>query len=279
MANKRSFPEMDYKVDAENAELFEAGMVPAWFGPCARELVRLAAPSPGERVLDLACGTGVAAREVATVLDGGGTIIGCDLNQTMLDVACEVAAREGHNIDFRQGDAGDLPFEDGTFDLVLCQQGFQFFPDRLAALREIKRVLAPSGRMVAAIWISEAHCPGQLAIIQALEKHGIDAAAARRPFAFGDEAQIRAVFGGEWFPSLEISSVRLTSHFDSPEHCIEVLASGAPSLRMAIEQAAPEIRGAIREEAARAMASYTSDRGVEIPMESYLLLGRLQAQG
>lgn len=269
---------MDYKVEKENAELFEAGMVPAWFRPCARELVAFAAPVAGERVLDLACGTGVAARELAAVVDGGATIAGCDLNQTMLDVAADVAAREGHSIDFRQGDAGDLPFDDGAFDLVLCQQGFQFFPDRPAALGEIKRVLAPTGRFAAAIWQSETRCPGQHAVIQALEKHGMDAAGARSPFAFGDEAQIRAVFGGEWFPSLEISSARLTAGFDSPEQCIDLLASSAMSTRKALNEAAPELREAILEDAASALVPYGSGGGgVEIPMESHLLLGRMSA--
>lgn len=263
---------MDYKIHKDNAELFETYMVPAWFGPCAKALVALAAPRPGERVLDLACGTGVAAREVAAVLDGGASVSGCDLNQAMLDVAADVAAREGHQIEFRRGDAGNLPFEDGAFDLVLCQQGFQFFPDQQAALSEIRRVLTPSGRFAGAIWLSEADCPAQGAIIQAGEKHGFDAEGSQRPFSFGDAAQVRAVFGGEVFPRLELSSARLMASFDSPKRCIELLASSSLNTRMVLEQATPELRKAIIDDATAALMDYVAGVGVEIPMETHLLL-------
>ena len=110
----------------------------------------------------------------------------------------------------------------------------QFFPDLPTALREIQRVLTPAGRFAAATWVSEESCPGQQAVIQALEKHGLDTAAARRPFTFGDESHIRGVLGGESFPSLQISTVRLIGRFDSPEHCMKVLASGAPSIRFRV---------------------------------------------
>jgi len=263
---------MEYNVDAENAKLFEAGMVPAWFRPCARELLALAAPAAGERILDLARGTGVAARAAAAVLNGHAAITGCDINGTMLDVAREVAAGEGHEIEFHQGDAGALPFENEAFDLVLCQHGMQFFPDLPAALREIQRVLTPAGRFAAATWVSEEACPGQQAVIQALEKHGFDTAAARRPFNFGNESHIRRVLGGESFPSLQISTARLIGRFDSPEQCMEVLASGAPSIRMAIEQAPTELRDAIKDDAIDRMASFKTENGLEMPMDTYLFL-------
>lgn len=267
---------MGYTIQKENAELFERFMGPAWFGPCAKALVALAAPAPGERVLDLACGTGLAAREVASVLKGAASISGCDINQAMLDVGSEVAARESHNIDFKQGDAGELPYQDGTFDLVLCQQGFQFFPDRAAALGEIKRVLAPTGRFAAAIWLSEAHCPGQGAFIGAMEKHGLDVSGSRRAFSFGDEAQLRSVFGGQCFPFLEIGSARFMAKFDSPKHCIEVLATSTLYVRMALEQATPDLRKTILDDAVAALEKYKANASVQIPMETHLLLGRMQ---
>jgi ubiquinone/menaquinone biosynthesis C-methylase UbiE len=130
---------------------YERFLVPALFGPLAERLVRLAAPGPGEPVLDVACGTGIVARRAAASVGPDGAVAGVDLNAGMLEVAGEAAADVRPPIDWRAVDAADLPFADGAFDIVFCQQGLQFFPDRTAALREMRRVLVPSGRLALAI--------------------------------------------------------------------------------------------------------------------------------
>lgn len=265
---------LEYRVDAAEAELFEATMVPAVFGPWAPELVRLAGPAPGERVLDLACGTGVVARLAAQAVGATGGVSGCDINQGMLEVAERVAAEAGHQIGYHQGSADALPFDDNSFDLVMCQQGLQFFPDKPAALREILRVLAPAGRFAAAVWRSAEHCPGQHAFIRALEKHGFDATAARRPFAFYDAGELEAVAAAAGFQSVVVTSSKLASRFHSPQQYINVLAAGAPSMRMALEQAGEELREAVLADAAASLDEYMDGEGLEIPMESHLLMAR-----
>jgi ubiquinone/menaquinone biosynthesis C-methylase UbiE len=130
---------------AAPAANYERYFVPAIGAPLAYDLLELAELQPGERVLDLACGTGVVAR-LGAQLVGRGAVTGVDVNPGMLAVARSVAADRA--IDWREASAQALPLEDASFDVVLCQMGLQFFPDRARAVREMWRVLKPGGRVV-----------------------------------------------------------------------------------------------------------------------------------
>jgi len=111
---------------ANPAEGYESYMVPTLFGPCARILIQAAEPKPGERVLDVGCGTGIVAREVASRLRATGAITAVDLSANMLAVARAAAAREGLAIEWREGNAEQLPFHDRAFDLVVSQFALMF---------------------------------------------------------------------------------------------------------------------------------------------------------
>jgi SAM-dependent methyltransferase len=112
--------------------------------PWVRRLVDVAALQPAEHVLDVACGTGFVARLAAQRLGANGRAVGIDLNASMIEAARVASDRDGSTtMEWRVGDAAALPFEDGAFDAILCQQELQFFPDRVQALREMRRVLRP----------------------------------------------------------------------------------------------------------------------------------------
>lgn len=134
------------------AEGYESYMVPTLFGPWATKLIEAADPQPGERVLDLGCGTGIVARQVAWRLGTGGAVTGIDLSPDMLAVAQASAAREGAAIEWCQGSAETLPFPEQTFDLVLCQFALMFFADKAAALAEMRRVVTRNGRVLVSVW-------------------------------------------------------------------------------------------------------------------------------
>src|SRR5262245_66033269 len=106
---------------ANPAAGYETYMVPTLFGPCARILIQAADPKRGERVLDVGCGTGIVAREVASRLGATAAITAVDLSANMLSVARAAAAREALTIDWREGNAEQLPFDNGAFDLVRRQ--------------------------------------------------------------------------------------------------------------------------------------------------------------
>ena len=128
-------------------ENYERYLVASIFAAWADDLVEVAALQPSERVLDIACGTGIVARTAARKLGSGGRVVGLDLSAPMLAVARTAATAEGMTVEWREGSAAKLPLPDGAFDIVFCQQGLQFFPDRPAALREMFRVLSPRGTL------------------------------------------------------------------------------------------------------------------------------------
>src|SRR5690348_567333 len=132
-------------------ENYDRHMVPLIFEPYATDLARRAASlSPGA-VLEIAAGTGVVTRALAPKLSPGASYVVTDLNQPMLDYAASRQPADGR-IAWRQADAMKLPFEDATFDLVCCQFGAMFFPDRSSAYREAKRILRPGGAFLFSVW-------------------------------------------------------------------------------------------------------------------------------
>lgn len=129
------------------AQNYERYFVPTIGEPVARDLIAAAELRAGERVLDVACGTGVVARLAAEQVGPTGTVTGLDLNPGMLAVARSVAPAEPP-IAWHEASADDMPLPDGAFDVVLCSMGLQFMGDQLAALGEMRRVLAPGGRVL-----------------------------------------------------------------------------------------------------------------------------------
>lgn len=129
------------------AENYERYFVPAVATPVAPDLLAAADLQPGERVLDLACGTGIIARLAAERVGPTGTVVGVDVAPDMIDAARSAPAPAGAEIEWRQGDAGSLALPDASFDVVVSQMGLMFVEDKPGALAECRRVLAPGGRI------------------------------------------------------------------------------------------------------------------------------------
>lgn len=141
--------EVTYRQFSGNAaENYERYFVPAIGIPVADSLLRAAGLQPGERVLDVGCGTGLIARRAAEAVGSNGSVTGVDLSAEMIDHASSLPRPEGAPTDWRQGDAIALPFADGEFDVVLCQLALMFVEDRPAAIGEMHRVLTHGGRVV-----------------------------------------------------------------------------------------------------------------------------------
>src|SRR5688572_31736258 len=144
-------PASDDKVFAGSIpKLYDTHMVPLIFAPYAADLAKRLAARKLSRVLELAAGTGVVTRALATALPQDVAIVATDLNQAMLDQAAAVGAARA--VEWRQADAMQLPFEDAAFDAVVCQFGVMFFPDKPKAFAEARRVLRPGGVFVFNAW-------------------------------------------------------------------------------------------------------------------------------
>jgi SAM-dependent methyltransferase len=143
-------PASDTVFNGPIAELYETLMVPLIFEPYAVDLVDRLVESRPARVLEVAAGTGVVTRRMASQLPASAAIVATDLNQAMLDHAASVGT--ARPVQWRQADAIKLPFDDASFDAVVCQFGVMFFPDKAKAYAEARRVLAPGGVFLFNVW-------------------------------------------------------------------------------------------------------------------------------
>lgn len=140
-----------FQVSGAAAEAYERH-IERIMAPLVSALIASVAPRPGEDVLDIACGTGFVARAAAPLVGADGSVTAADLNPGMIATAQAACAGVRPPITFAIAPADALPFGDGSFDVVLCQQGMQFFPDLDAAVIEAVRVLRPGGRLGATVW-------------------------------------------------------------------------------------------------------------------------------
>jgi SAM-dependent methyltransferase len=203
------------QVSASAAEIYEEFYLPALFLEWAPRLAEAACVRTGQRVLDVACGTGVLARALADRVGPRGAVVGLDINAGML----EVARRRTPGIEWRQGAAEALPFADSSFDAVVSQFGLMFFRDRAVAIREMMRVLRPGGRLAVAVWDSLDRTPGYAAFVALLERlFGKETAEAlRSPFVLGDPYALRALFQEAGVPAASVVTHEGSAHFPSLE--------------------------------------------------------------
>jgi ubiquinone/menaquinone biosynthesis C-methylase UbiE len=179
----------------------------------------------GDRVLDVACGTGIVTRTAVEQFPNIASIVGVDLNPNMLDIARAHTPETTIPVEWREGDICALPFPDASFDVALCQQGLQYVPDKLAALRELKRVLALGGRLAFTVW-STPHRHGA-ALADALRRHVNEEAATRMlaASAWNDAESIRKSVVNAGFHTIDMeiieSKSRLLSSADSVRSYIE----------------------------------------------------------
>jgi SAM-dependent methyltransferase len=136
-----------FQIPIAAAELYESAFVPAFFAQWAPVLCDIAGVSPGQSVLDVACGTGIATRTAADLVGSGGSVVGLDLNEAMLTVARRVRP----DLEWRHGDSTALPFADQSFDVVLCQMALMFFTDCPRALGEMARVVKEGGTVAVVV--------------------------------------------------------------------------------------------------------------------------------
>ena len=158
---------MTFQLSGSAPEIYERVMVPLWFGRWAEALVDLLSLEPFEKVLDVACGTGVTTRMAAQRVGPDGRVDGLDINASMLAQAKQLAA--DRNIVWIESDVSDTGLPSDSYDVVMSQHGYHYFPDKPAALNEFRRVLAPNGRMAFSIW--DGHSPYTRAVCAAVERH------------------------------------------------------------------------------------------------------------
>lgn len=258
-----------------NAPLaYDTYIVDAFMQDYSRRLVEAAAIKEGERVLDVACGTGIISRLAESKAGKTGRVVGFDLNPGMLARARQTDGTAGR-IEWREGSATEMPFDDGSFDLVLCQHGLQFIPDKAAALSEMYRVLAPEGQLLISVWRSIEHCPWQEAIANAIERNvGQDPAMlVRSAFSFGDAEQLKQIIANAGFHEVDIRVERDTIRHASLAEYVPGYLSATP-VASVVASLDAEAQGKITADVRDALAAYRTGDGLAAPIEAHLAKAR-----
>jgi ubiquinone/menaquinone biosynthesis C-methylase UbiE len=264
-----------WKLGSTGPDSYEFYQVPSVFEPLARLFLERVGLKPGERVLDVACGTGIVARLAAPAVAPGGAVVGVDLNADMLAVARRRSAETGLGIDWRQGEAASLPCGDGSFDVVLCQQGLQFFPDRPGALREMRRAMVDGGRLGLSVWCSVDHSPCHRAIADSLAlRLGPDVMKRFLTiFSFGDDQALRRHLEEAGFREIDIGTLVVRRHLLAPEQSVPGLLAATP-IGPDVVTLPANVRDTIVSEVADKLHDYRDGEGLTVPQATLVVTAR-----
>ncbi|UVJ41283.1 methyltransferase domain-containing protein [Arthrobacter sp. CJ23] len=239
------------------AENYDRYFVPTIGTPFATALLDTAGLQVGERVLDIACGTGVVTRLAAQQVGPTGAVAGLDVNQAMLAVA-RSAPSSGTAIEWHEANAESLPLADGSFDVVLSSLGLQFVADKASALREMRRVLAPEGRLAIA---TVGPTPPLFAILEeALGRHVKPEVAAfiRAVFSLYEPQELEKLTSGAGFRNAEVRSKTLSLTLPEPREFLWQYVHSTP-LAAAVAQIDDEARAALEHDVVAGWRTFTKD--------------------
>lgn len=209
------------------AQIYNDYFGPAMFTPWAKNLVEQSTPSAGERVLDLASGTGLLTEQITPHLGESGSIVGLDFAPPMLAVARNRSI-SGPSVEWVEASADAIPLPDDSVDRVYCQQGFQFFPDRAKAASEVKRVLKPGGSLAISLWASVDEIPLWHQMFKSISSFlDVPMDVAAKPFTFGGSAPIQTMLEDAGFSDIDITKRSSNSVFGPPESFVKLTVMGA----------------------------------------------------
>lgn len=214
------------------AEHYDQYLGPAIFGPLSTFILEKAAPQAGERVLDLACGSGIVTLQLPPLVGDSGKVVGVDISAPMLATASAKEKPAGCAIEWREGNGCALvDLDNGAFDLLVCQQGLQFFPERDTGASEMRRVLTSSGRAVVACWKSlDQQGVFQMLVETQSRLLNIPLEKAAMPFSFGDADALKTTLEDAGFETVEIVEHEITARFTDPANFVRRMTASAASV-------------------------------------------------
>jgi SAM-dependent methyltransferase len=265
-------PGTDKKFTGYIPDVYDSYFVPLKFAPYAADMAKRI-PAGARDVLEIAAGTGVVTRALDAVLPANVSITATDLNQAMIDKAA-AATPSQRAIIWRQADAMSLPFPDQSFDVVVCQFGAMFFPDKAAAFAEARRVLRPGGTFLFNVWDRIENNPLSQAVVDAMAEHFPDNPAAffaRTPHGYYDRDAIARDLQSAGFDRAPvIETVTLRAQASSARDVAIGFCQGSP-LRNEIEERAPDGIDAATNAAAAVIANRFGHGAIDAPMQAHII--------
>ena len=254
-----------WQVSNDAAEVYENCFVPAIFGQWAPRLVDIAQVALGDRVLDVGCGTGVLAR-VAADRVGDDRVTGLDLNEGMLGVARRLKPQ----LDWCLGDAVSLPFADASFDVVMSQFALMYFGDRIAALREMMRVLRPRGRLAVAVWDSYERAIGYKILTEIAQRRCGEPAAdvLKAPFALGNKEMLFTLCETAGIDNAVVVLKEGTITYPTIEAFVETEIKGSPLEALLDAESYQEL---VQEAQEKLQKFCTGDGAIIMPMDALVV--------
>lgn len=269
-----SMQHFDKVYGGKGPENYERHFVPAIGAPLADDLVEIADIRPGERVLDVACGTGVVARLAAQRVGANGTVAGLDLNPGMLAVA-RSATPSGMTIQWHEASAEKMPLPDASFDIVLCQMGLQFVPDKSAVLREMHRILAPGGRLI--LNVPGPTPPLMVVLRESLARHiGAEAEGfVTQVFSLHDKAELQKLIEGVGFQEVSVQADTKTLRLPAPEEFLWGYVYSTP-LAAVVAKLDEERRGSLERDVVARWQEFVKDRSMMLQLRMVVATARKQ---
>ncbi len=262
--NKKS----GWQLSGDGPDAYEKYIVPAYTRAWAKEIVNRACLRDGEKILDVACGTGLVARIAADGQDSTDLIYGVDVNEVMIKKAQGIE----ENINWHHSDVTNMPFPDNHFDVVFCQQGLQYFPEPSLALKEMNRVLVENGRVLLSVWRPIKYSPFYASLCMVLEEYVNEKAASMlsNAFNFGDHGKLKILFTNTGFNSTKINIViKQMNYFPFDEFVIGGIM--ATPFFKDIQQMQESKREEMLSQIYKLNQAYIDDNGLVAPLESYIV--------
>ena len=262
-----------FQLSSNAATIYEDQKVPAMFGPLADATLSVVPLFDDDIVLDVACGTGIVARKVRGKIGSASRIVGIDLNEGMIATAKSLTDAQSRSCEWQTVNATDLPFKDGTFSIVFCQQGIQFIPDKEGALREIHRVLRPTGRVALTVWNGMADYV--VPIADALSRYVSDEAAetAKTPFVYNGKTLL-PIMSDIGFVDVSIEDLTVDRVIQATDSAIRGEIMGMP-IASSVKEKGDDVLQKIVQETLDGLSKFLQGTDFIVPQHTHLIQAKV----
>jgi ubiquinone/menaquinone biosynthesis C-methylase UbiE len=250
-------------------DMYDRYLGPLLFEPYAQDLADLIKPGAGVNLLELACGTGRVTRLLADGLPSSSTLVASDLNPDMLLIAKQKIP--GAKVDWLVADAQELPFEEASFDILFCQFGFMFVPDKARAFAEAYRVLKPGGRFLFSVWDKIENNPVFFYVHALMTSFFPENPPQfyQVPFSFHDPERLKFLLDSSGFRDAQIDLVKKKSHSPSSREAATGIVKGSPIFAFITERD-PSLIDPICEKVEKEIGSRFGDKPMQAPMQAWV---------